>query len=149
MCRSLSTLQTPPEFELVFGYSIARRSLRHPTQPRLMYTPAADATVLEHIHRGAVLQQIPATWGISSRHLDVCKICEGKSRHNFGSFCTSKKYRMNEQRLACGQSQGGIFTLALSRSQASRERGSFSHVIVNEDWSGNNAPFQMTSTWDA
>jgi hypothetical protein len=43
-----------------------------------------------------------------------------------GSFCTSKNCRMNEQRCASGQSQGGIIILARSRSQSRRERGSFS-----------------------
>jgi hypothetical protein len=33
--------------------------------------------VLEHLHRGAVLSQIPASWGIPGEHFDVCKICEG------------------------------------------------------------------------
>jgi hypothetical protein len=34
-------------------------------------------THLEHLHRSAVLSQIPATWGIYSGHSDVCKFCEG------------------------------------------------------------------------
>jgi hypothetical protein len=37
--------------------------------------------VLEHPHRVAVLSQIPATWGISSGHFDVCNVCESAAYH--------------------------------------------------------------------
>jgi hypothetical protein len=48
-----------------------------------------------------------------------------QSRDGEGSFCTSKICRMNDLRLAKGQSQGGIFIFARARSQSRGEHQSF------------------------
>jgi hypothetical protein len=55
----------------------------------------------KHLHRGAVHSQIPATWGISNGHFDVCIICEDAANHpTNGRAKIARKFAFTPPRIA-------------------------------------------------